>query len=275
MGQFPHFVTAVTDNSSMLVAMHTENIYNDFPVIRDSHVHQDRKLPTLADYNEFLIYNAETGGFTWRKSPSPRYKAGQEVGMIKSRKDEYGVLRQYRYIGLFGQQISASKIVWLMTTGHWPTSNIQFKDKNSLNLRFDNLERAPFPAVKVVGKNGKTQYRMPRDQNRKYGLLRYYGLTMEAYNLMLAAQGGVCAICKGNETYKPKSYTGVKALSVDHDHVTGEIRGLVCSCCNYVVGHCREDRNILLAAIAYLDKHSATPRKRPELSIVPKTEEVH
>lgn len=51
-----------------------------------------------------------------------------------------------------------------------------------------------------------------------------WGLTPQAYDELLAAQDGVCAICR-----RPP---GKNALSVDHDHASGRIRGLLCPPCN-------------------------------------------
>src|SRR3990172_3547222 len=55
-------------------------------------------------------------------------------------------------------------------------------------------------------------------------LQRKYGLNLSDYNSMLQAQNGVCAICFSPPTYR--------RLDVDHNHVTGAIRGLLCSWCN-------------------------------------------
>ena len=142
-----------------------------------------------------------------------------------------------------------------------------------LDVRIDNLKEAEYSQSKTVDTMGRVRYKMPREQVRKFGLKRYYGLTLETYNTMLAAQNGVCDICKGVETYQPKTYSGPKALSVDHNHDTGAIRGLLCSNCNYLVGHCKEDREILLEAVKYLDKHAGTVRTTPTLTIVPTAEE--
>jgi len=62
---------------------------------------------------------------------------------------------------------------------------------------------------------------------------------------MLAHQGGVCAICKR----KPDKG---KPLCVDHCHVTGMVRGLLCHKCNMVLAFGNDDPDILRAAIAYL-----------------------
>lgn len=73
-----------------------------------------------------------------------------------------------------------------------------------------------------------------------------YGLTAEEYWLIYAAQGGVCYICR-------RANGARKRLSVDHDHKTGFIRGLLCAPCNRdVIGHLRDDVEALQRAIDYL-----------------------
>jgi 5-methylcytosine-specific restriction endonuclease McrA len=64
--------------------------------------------------------------------------------------------------------------------------------------------------------------------------LAQFGLTVEQYDAMHEAQGGVCAICKQPET----SSRGGKVyrLAVDHNHNTGEVRGLLCFKCNSAMG---------------------------------------
>lgn len=62
------------------------------------------------------------------------------------------------------------------------------------------------------------------------GRLKKYGLSEEDYERLLAEQGGVCAICE-----EPPSGRW-KRLAVDHDHETGEVRGLLCITCNTLLG---------------------------------------
>lgn len=71
-----------------------------------------------------------------------------------------------------------------------------------------------------------------------------YGLSPDDYDLILAAQGGRCSICR-----KPPRE---QRLHVDHDHETGEIRGLLCSCCNTAIGQLQDDPDIAQAAADYL-----------------------
>jgi hypothetical protein len=51
----------------------------------------------------------------------------------------------------------------------------------------------------------------------------------------------------------------VKPLSVDHEHGNGKIRDLLCATCNHMLGHCREDPDILIKGAEYLRRHS-TPK---------------
>lgn len=74
--------------------------------------------------------------------------------------------------------------------------------------------------------------------------------------LMLAAQQNLCAICGEPETARGRK-GGMKVLAVDHDHQTMKVRALLCQACNRMLGYARDNRAILLSAVAYLDKHEA------------------
>lgn len=84
--------------------------------------------------------------------------------------------------------------------------------------------------------------------------LRRLGLTLQQYESMLEAQGGFCAICgqvESDETGSGRS----KRLAIDHDHTTGEVRGLLCSNCNKGLGNFQDDLGILESAYVYLGMH--------------------
>jgi hypothetical protein len=83
------------------------------------------------------------------------------------------------------------------------------------------------------------------DQRRNYHLQSLYGITSLEYEEMLVAQGGVCAICG-----KPPT---TKRLSVDHDHTTGRIRGLLCIHCNFRVLGRLTNIELLRSAANYLE----------------------
>lgn len=89
-----------------------------------------------------------------------------------------------------------------------------------------------------------------REQRRFYHKLKTYGITRAQYEVMLAEQGGVCAICGE----LPSTGMG-KAFHVDHDHATGIVRGLLCGECNTGLGKFKDDPRMVETAAAYLHKH--------------------
>lgn len=95
-----------------------------------------------------------------------------------------------------------------------------------------------------------------KEMSRKAYLKRVFDLTPEEYNRMFEAQGGVCAICG-----EPERVDRLKYLSIDHNHITGKVRGLLCSRCNFVVGVTGENIVILQRTIDYLRKHAQKKKK--------------
>lgn len=78
-------------------------------------------------------------------------------------------------------------------------------------------------------------------------ILLAYGITQEQYDEMVTRQKGVCAVC-GHADAK-------RALSVDHDHETGRVRGLLCSGCNAAIGRLGDNVAGLRRALAYLEEN--------------------
>lgn len=98
------------------------------------------------------------------------------------------------------------------------------------------------PAVKAVN----------RYHNRKTALKRY-SLTLVDYDRLWEQQEGLCAICGKSETTKRGE--SVQRLSVDHDHRTGKVRGLLCSKCNPALGYLEtlKHGSLIWKAIEYLE----------------------
>lgn len=71
---------------------------------------------------------------------------------------------------------------------------------------------------------------------------RRYGISYATYKTMLAKQNNKCLICNSEDM-----------LVVDHNHKTGEVRGLLCHGCNCAIGLLRDDPSILQSAITYLE----------------------
>ena len=95
----------------------------------------------------------------------------------------------------------------------------------------------------------KKRYAKQKVETRERHLVRKYGVDLAAYDEMLSAQYGKCAIC-GKLGCK-ESY-GV--LHVDHCHATGIVRGLLCRNCNHVLGLMQDDPERMRAAAAYVER---------------------
>jgi hypothetical protein len=93
----------------------------------------------------------------------------------------------------------------------------------------------------------KEARRRPAAQRRarERAFQKAYGISLDDYEEMLAAQGNACAICR------EVCVTG-RALAVDHDHETGQVRGLLCANCNRAIGMFQDDPDRLLDAATYL-----------------------
>jgi hypothetical protein len=73
-----------------------------------------------------------------------------------------------------------------------------------------------------------------------------YGITGEEFRTLVEKQGLKCPICNRDITKNP---------SVDHDHVTGKIRGLICNNCNLSVGNAEDSPDRLRAMAEYLERN--------------------
>jgi len=100
--------------------------------------------------------------------------------------------------------------------------------------------------------------------------LKQHGLTVEDYEAMLSAQNGCCAACKspdpglgrnGKQGAKQRLKKGWPSVrlhptiiiwNIDHDHITGKVRGLLCRSCNIALGAVRDNPDRLRALIDYL-----------------------
>lgn len=85
------------------------------------------------------------------------------------------------------------------------------------------------------------------DKYRNFRLKTKFGISLEQYNSLLEVQQGKCAICgKHQSEFK-------RALAVDHNHITGQIRGLLCDRCNIKLG-ILENEKFCTEATSYLNR---------------------
>lgn len=88
------------------------------------------------------------------------------------------------------------------------------------------------------------------------GLSRFYGMSTTQYEQLLAKQSGTCALC--DATHDMDSRGRVQALSVDHDHETHEVRGLLCRNHNVMLGLAKDNSSVLRKAVEYLERGTHT-----------------
>ena len=111
------------------------------------------------------------------------------------------------------------------------------------HARYNWRERNPEKA-KALGRK--------QAQNRRF---RKHGLTKEEYDKILKSQGYVCAACD-NPPVTSSVRPGANKYDdfvIDHDHVTGKVRGLVCTNCNVALGMIRDNPETARKLAAYLE----------------------
>lgn len=96
----------------------------------------------------------------------------------------------------------------------------------------------------AAGLVAKRKTNVTKKDRRKYGLAAKYNMSLWEYDELFKLQNGRCAICGTPPLHN--------RLSVDHDHDSGKVRGLLCAHCNTGIGYLRDDQEILNAAIMYL-----------------------
>jgi len=82
-----------------------------------------------------------------------------------------------------------------------------------------------------------------RREKRNAHLKTRYGMNQVQYEALFEAQRGCCAICRTK---------AARILDIDHDHQTGEVRGLLCKDCNIGIGRFKDQPERLESAIRYL-----------------------
>ena len=117
-----------------------------------------------------------------------------------------------------------------------------------------DAERAPKYREKnreEIRARNRVYYSKNKDIYSDYRLKRTFGISLVDYDAMLEAQGGGCAIC--GQTPKEEG----RRLCVDHDHKTGEVRGLLCNICNRCIGFLQDDSELCRQMMLYLRSYGS------------------
>lgn len=207
---------------------------------------------TIDRLKEVLSFDSETGIFVW-KNTFHGIRDGKRAGNVSKKNG-------YRSIVIDGLDVLAQRLAWFYVNGTWPRL-IRFQNSDRDDCRISNLREGYYLSTKHDHrtKEGKASYQKEyrsarREKFNDDARQRAFGITRAQYGDMFLAQDGCCAICRQPET---ATRNGVlKALAVDHCHETGEIRGLLCVACNTGIGKFKDNRQTMLAAVKYLDKHA-------------------
>jgi hypothetical protein len=136
----------------------------------------------------------------------------------------------------------------------WRRKNIEKVRKQALDWYYRQIGNPEFKK-KVRERSIEFAHTHPewvREKNRINGLKKF-DLTKEDYEKLLEIQGGKCAICGVEYSGKKK-----RRLSVDHDHKTGKVRGILCHDCNWMIGYLerKESPATIIKLIEYLITHN-------------------
>lgn len=197
---------------------------------------KERTLADLEAFRAMLRYEPETGRFFRRDNGKPVILDGKARFCVNKVRDR------------------AMRIAWALHMGEWPKGNVYSAtgDLCFANLRLRDETR--YVAEGSTRVNKRTIY--------TYGLWARYKIKRAEYEALAAKQNNCCAICLKPESHLTRSGRH-SMLHVDHDHDTGQIRELLCSSCNSMLGFSKENESLLHAAAAYLRRH-----RRAKFSVI-------
>jgi len=162
-------------------------------------------------------------------------------------------LRSKRYRETHKEQITAQRKAYAEANrDELRAANRAYYKKNADTIRARQkvLRTTPEHREKQRRYKKKNKERF-RDRQKDYDLRTNYGITLEDYNLMLENQNHRCKIC---ESDTPAG----KGWNVDHCHTTKKVRGVLCPHCNTGLGFFKDNPDLLIAAINYLNDSAET-----------------
>lgn len=141
----------------------------------------------------------------------------------------------------------------------WRLDNLERAREVARNNRKNNPEpyRARAKAWYLANKSAALAASAARRKNKpkqvkSEKLKASFGITLEQYEAIAAEQNHACAICGTPQAEQRRK------MAVDHDHLTGRVRRLLCVNCNLGLGNFKDNPSILTEALKYLHEHNPT-----------------
>lgn len=91
-----------------------------------------------------------------------------------------------------------------------------------------------------------------KEKRKDYYLKAKYNTSWEEFSNLFTTQNGTCCICMKKISIFAETSDYSSVACVDHNHTTGEIRGLLCNHCNTAIGLLKENPELFKRAISYL-----------------------
>jgi len=136
----------------------------------------------------------------------------------------------------------------------------EYKQKNKKHL--NDIQRRRYQETVGKKRSYHSIYRNS-DRNRDFYLQRRYDITLSDFNKKLKQQNGGCAICGSVSGKANKNHD---RLTVDHSHMSGQVRGILCHRCNFGLGQFDDDIELLLKAIEYLKSYNLVSSEKSNTS---------
>ena len=215
-------------------------------------------MPTITAerIKELLSYDEDTGVFVWI-GRGKGIRTGRRAGSIDP-------VNGYRAIRIDGVTYHAQRLAWFLLHGTWPRL-IRFQNHDRDDCSKKNLCEGFYLITKHDHKTKEGKAAFQKEYRSKFRHVhvakereRKFGVGAEAYEQMLLAHDGKCGICKREETATRMGK--VLTLAVDHDHNTGQVRGLLCSTCNKGLGMLGDTLERAQMAVAYLSRTTEANR---------------
>lgn len=126
-----------------------------------------------------------------------------------------------------------------------------FSKNKSKKTGFHNI-------CKPCSNNRKAMYNIEYPEKRRQSQIKYdFGISWEMYELKFKSQNGCCAICATPLKLHKGIDSDFDVACVDHNHQTGEVRGLLCTDCNLGLGKFKDSLTFIQSASEYLVQYGS------------------